>query len=154
MTNIRRITIKKDEEQIQTNTYILTFNKPHTLKKVNIGYGPERIEQYIPAPLKCFKCQKYGHHREACRGRETCAKCGEKDPDHMEEDSLKEIRCPNCQQDHTAYSKYCNVYKKEKEILEVKYKKNITFLETRKIIVLHGRKHLHLCCTEGGSNQS
>ena len=38
VTNIKRISIKKGEERIQTNTYILTFNKPQTPKQVKIGY--------------------------------------------------------------------------------------------------------------------
>ena len=97
VTNIKRISIRKGEQQIQTNTYILTFNKPHTPNEVNIGYCIERVEQYVPAPLRCLKCQKFGHHREACRGRQTCAKCSEKDPDHAEEDCLKEIQCADCQ---------------------------------------------------------
>ena len=37
VTNIKRISIKKGEEQIQTNTYILTFNKPQTPKQVKMG---------------------------------------------------------------------------------------------------------------------
>ena len=91
VTNIKRISIRKGEEQIQTNTYILTFNKPQTPKDVKIGYCLERVEQYVPAPLRCFKCQKFGHHRKACRGRQTCSKCGEKDLDHAEEDCLKKF---------------------------------------------------------------
>ena len=91
VTNIKRISIRKGEQRIQTNTYILTFNKPRTPKEVKTGYCLERVEQYIPAPLRCFKCQKFGHHREACRERQTCAKCGENDPDYAEEDCLKEI---------------------------------------------------------------
>ena len=55
----------------------------------------------------------------------------------MEEDYLKETRCPNCRQDHPAYSRSCDVYKKEKKISEVKYKRNITFLEARKIVGSH-----------------
>ena len=94
VTNTRRI--RKDKERIQTNIYILTFNQPHTPKEVKIGYCLERVEQYIPAPLRCFKCQKYGHLIEACRGRQICAKCSEKDPDHMEGDCLKQSRCANC----------------------------------------------------------
>ena len=64
----------------------------------------------------------------------TRAKCGEKDPDHMEEDCLKEIKCANCQQNHLAHATSCNVYKKGKEILEVKHKKNVSFLEAKKIV--------------------
>ena len=61
-------------------------------------------------------------------------KCGEKDPDHVEEDWLKEITCANYQQDHPAYARFCDVYKKEKEIIEVKHKRNVSFLEARKIV--------------------
>ena len=92
-----------------------------------------RVEQYVPAPLWSFKWQKYGHHREASRGRQTWAKCGEKDPGHMEEDCLKEIRCANCQ-DHLAYIRSFDVFRKEKEILEVKHKRKVSFLEARKIV--------------------
>ena len=127
VTNIKRISIRKGEERIQTNTYILTFNKPQTPKEVKIGYCLERVEQYVPAPLSCFICQKFGHHRVACRGRQTCSKCSEKDPDHVEEDCLKEIRCANCQLDHAAYARTGTVYQKEKEIIEVKHKRNVSF---------------------------
>ena len=133
-TNIKKISIRKGEERIQTNTNILTFNKPQTPKEVKIGYCLERVEQYVPASQRCFKCQKLGHHREACRGRQTCSKCGEKDPDHAEEECLKEIRCANCQQHHPAYARTYTVYQKEKEIIEVKHKRNVSFLEARRIV--------------------
>ena len=101
---------------------------------MKIGYCLERVEQYVSAPLRCFKCQKYGHHEEACRGQQTCAKCGEKDSDYKEEDCLKEIRCANCQQGYSAYAISCVFYKKEKEITDVKHKRNVSFLEARKIV--------------------
>ena len=68
-TNIIRITLRKGEEQIQTNTYILTFNQLHILKQVEIGYCFQKVEQYVPLPLRCFKCQKYEQHRNACQER-------------------------------------------------------------------------------------
>ena len=74
-----------------------------------------------------------------------CAKCGEKDPDHIEGDCLKEIRCANNWQDHPAYARSCDVYKKEKEILPGR-KGNSRGL--------HGRKQLCFCYTESRCNQS
>ena len=43
-------------ETIQTHIYILTFEKPSIRKEIRIGYTIERVEQYIPAQLWCFKC--------------------------------------------------------------------------------------------------
>ena len=111
----------------------MTYNEPQIPKVVKIGYCLERVEQYIPAPLGCFKCQKFGHLKDACRGRETCAKCEEKEPNRKEEECSKPIRSPNCQQDHPAYTRSCDIYRKEKEIIEVKPKRNVSFLEARKI---------------------
>ena len=62
----RRATIRRNDETIQTHTYILTFEKPSIPKEIRIGYIIERVEQYIPAPLRCFKCQKFGHRKEIC----------------------------------------------------------------------------------------
>ena len=134
VTNIKRIYISKGEQRIQTNTYILTFNKPRTSKELKIGYCLEKVEQRVPTPLRCFKCQKFGHHREACRGRQTCTKCGEKDPDRAEEDCMKEIQSENFQKDHPAYARTCAIYQKEKEIIEAKHKRNVSFLEVWRIV--------------------
>ena len=150
-TNIRRISIRKGEEQIPTNSYILTFNQLRTHKEVKISYYPERVKQYVPVPLECFKCQKYGHHREACRERQTCAKCSEKDLEHMEEKSLKEIRDANCQQDHPACARSCNVYKKRKGNTWGETQEECVFPGSKENYrELQGRKQLHLCCSEGG----
>ena len=99
------------------------------------------------ASLRCFKCQKYGHHREACRGRQTYTKCGEKDPDHLEEDCLKQIRCANRRQDPSAYVRSCDVYKKEKEILVVKHERNVSFLEAREIVETNMRENSYASVT-------
>ena len=80
ITDFKRITIRKGGEEIKINTYILTFNWLKIPKEVKIRYCLERVEQYIPAPLRCFKCQKYRHHRKSCRGHRTCTRCGEKTP--------------------------------------------------------------------------
>ena len=47
---------------------------------------------------------------------------------------MKEITCANCRQDHPAYARSCAVYQKEKEIIEVKHKRNVSFLEARRIV--------------------
>ena len=86
VTNCKRITMRKGEVEIQTNTYIPTFKLPRIPKEIKITYFLERVEQYKLGPLRYFKCQKYDHHMEGCKLRQTCARCWEKDPDETEED--------------------------------------------------------------------
>ena len=40
----------------------------------------------------------------------------------------------HARQNHSAYSRSCDIYKKKKEILEVKHKRKMTSLEARKIV--------------------
>ena len=129
----RRVTIRRNDETIQTHTYILTFEKPSIPKEIRIGFTRERVEQYIQAPLRCFKYQKFGHYKEIFRGRQVCDKCGGHDPNHMENE-CKNIKCANCHEEHPAFSRSCAIYKKEKEIMFIKHTKNIPFLEAKKII--------------------
>jgi len=58
----KRIFFVCDSKTIDTNTYILTFNRLQLSSTVDLGYLHVRVEQYIPRPLRCTKCQKFGHH--------------------------------------------------------------------------------------------
>ncbi|GFU20632.1 putative RNA-directed DNA polymerase from transposon BS [Trichonephila clavipes] len=72
---VRRITIKKDSNIIPTKHLILTFNSPKLPTTVKAGYLNCKIRAYIPNPLRCFKCQRFGHSQIACRGQWTCSRC-------------------------------------------------------------------------------
>ena len=98
------------------------------------GYSLERLEQYILAPLSYFKCQKCGHNQESCRGCSRCGRYGQRDLDYMEENCLNKIRCSNCLENHFTFSRTCNIYKREREIIQVKYRMKITiFLASRNV---------------------
>ena len=42
--DVKRITIKKQNEIIEANTYILTFNNPKTPLEIKIGYAVVKVE--------------------------------------------------------------------------------------------------------------
>ena len=62
VTSVKRIIIKKEGKHIETNTFVLTFNTPIVPKDIKIFYRNIKIELYIPNPLRCFWCQKFGQH--------------------------------------------------------------------------------------------
>ena len=43
---------------IETNTYIMTFDQPKIPEKIKVGYTMERVEQFLPNPLHSYNCQK------------------------------------------------------------------------------------------------
>ena len=82
VTEVKRVTMKKEGKLIETNTYIMTFDQPKIPEKIKVGCTMERVEQFIPNPLCCYNCQKYSHHEDNCRGRHVCGKCAQEDPGH------------------------------------------------------------------------
>ncbi|GFT03535.1 RNA-directed DNA polymerase from mobile element jockey [Trichonephila clavipes] len=100
---------------------------------IKAGYLNCRIRPYIPNPLRCFKCQRFGHSQTSCRGQLTCSRCAS--VGHASTDCNLEPKCVNCLQPHPSDSKICPKWKIEKQIQEIKTTKKISYPEARKLIV-------------------
>ncbi|GFV29829.1 uncharacterized protein TNCV_2082941 [Trichonephila clavipes] len=99
---------------------------------IKVGYLNCKIRPYVPNPLRCFKCQRFGHSQTACRGQLTCSRCTS--VGHGSSDCSLELKCVNCSHPHSTDSKLCPKWKTEKEIQTFKTNKNISYLEARKLI--------------------
>ncbi|GFS84319.1 putative RNA-directed DNA polymerase from transposon BS [Trichonephila clavipes] len=130
---VRRITIKKNTTVFPTKHLILTFNSPNLPTSIKAGYLNCKIRPYIPNPLRCFKCQRFGHSQTSYRGQLTCSRCAS--VGHASTDCILEPKCINCSLAHSADSKLCPKWKIEKQIQEIKTSKNISYPETLKLIV-------------------
>ena len=63
------------------NTYLLTFGMPTFLTNIKVGLYQMKIDLFVPNPLLCFKCQRFGHGQNTCKGCEACFRCGEEGHD-------------------------------------------------------------------------
>ncbi|GFT42943.1 uncharacterized protein TNCV_1615131 [Trichonephila clavipes] len=131
---VKRISSIKDGKTITSPLFILTFSK-HTLpENILIGYLNIKIRPYIPNPLRCFRCQSYGHGTASCCGVAICNKCNS--TEHASEVCTTECRkCANCKGGHAAYSKTCPKWQQEKEIQRIKVLENISYSEAKKRVV-------------------
>ncbi|GFX53867.1 uncharacterized protein TNCV_1598131 [Trichonephila clavipes] len=129
---VRRITIKKDAIIIPTKHLILTFNSSKLPPTIKAGYLKCKIRPYIPNPLRCFKCQRFGHSQTSCRGQLTGSRCAS--VGHASTDCNLEQKCVNCSQPHSSGSKLCPKWKTGKEIHTIKTNRNLSYLEARKLI--------------------
>lgn len=48
-------------ERVESLSVPLKFLDQEHLEKIKIGFLSFPIRVYIPPPLGCYKCQKYGH---------------------------------------------------------------------------------------------
>ncbi|GFR66234.1 nucleic-acid-binding protein from mobile element jockey [Elysia marginata] len=90
------------------NTFVLTFDSPTTPPEVKAVYVPFKVRLYVPTPMRCFRCQRYGY------GLEICFKYGE--PGHRSV-CEKVPKCINNKGDHAANAKTCPKYLEEQAIL-------------------------------------
>ncbi|GFT76628.1 uncharacterized protein TNCV_3646411 [Trichonephila clavipes] len=108
--DVRRITIRRDGQVLNTKHLILTFNTPD-----------------LPQT-----CQRFGHSKTVCRGQPTCSRCAE--VGHDSADCKAKERCVNCKSDHSSFSRSCPTWLLEKEITALKIKNKISYPENRRVV--------------------
>ncbi|GFW52201.1 uncharacterized protein TNCV_2426481 [Trichonephila clavipes] len=75
--DVRRITIRRDGQVLNTKHLILTFSTPDLPQTVKMTYIRCPVRPYIANPLRCFQCQRFRHSKTVCRGQPTCSRCAE-----------------------------------------------------------------------------
>ncbi|KAG1658849.1 RNA-directed DNA polymerase from mobile element jockey [Nymphon striatum] len=133
ITSVKKILITKNGKRITTGTIILTFNIPEPPKSIKAAYLNVCVDKYIPNPLRCYKCQKFGHHQTSCKHEAVCGRCGE--ANHTDDGCEKTPCCVNCKGKHPSYSRECPNFTLEKKIVTYKYNNNTTFPEARKMVL-------------------
>ena len=81
--------------------------------KLDLGiWGMFYIRPYSQEPLRCYRCQAFGHGISRCKNTVRCGICSE---NHSTEECLQKYKakqkivskCPNCQGEHHAWNKSC-----------------------------------------------
>ena len=134
LINVRRIKVRNDGILKDTNTFVFTFNTSVLPKQLKDAFLRVSVDPYIPNPLRCYACQVFAHHKNNCHRVEICANCGQAKHSADETDCKRPPKCFNCKEDHPPNSRQCQAWHTEKEILKVKYTRNISFPEARKIV--------------------
>ena len=129
--NIRRILRREEGHLKPTDILVMSFDSPEIPKHpINYDEHEYRVCPYIPKPMRCFKCQAYGHTQKSCKNKIRCSKCGQKG--HSERDCRSQsAHCFHCSGDHPAYSRNCPRWTKEQHILKVQIRQKISNKEAR-----------------------
>jgi hypothetical protein len=116
----------------RSGTYFLTFNTPNLPEFVDNGYRLRiPVKPFIPNPLRCFKCQKFGHGQSRCRRQQVCGLCAEQG--HEFSDCSGTAKCVNCKGDHPSAEKTCPSWLYEKSIMQYSIENKCSFKEAREI---------------------
>ena len=113
----------------KTPTILLTFDRPTVPTKLQFDYVVYRVKKHVPNPLLCHNCGKFGHTRDRCRSEGVCLTCGE-----SKHEGACEQKCINCgHSDHDCFSRRCSIWKREKEICELKVDRDVSYPHARRL---------------------
>ena len=77
VSHVRRITTYRDGQRRDTSLLVLTFNYAVLPLKITCGYLSYEVRPFVPNPLRCFSCQKFGHGKNTCKQSPLCADCAQ-----------------------------------------------------------------------------
>lgn len=72
VSQAKRMTFMKDGLRHSSGTVILTFNTPELPERIKLGFVVVKIDPYVPNPMRCFQCQKFGHTASNCKKGLLC----------------------------------------------------------------------------------
>ena len=132
VVEVHRVTVKRDTEKVPTETlFSRTFNNPDLPKEITVGYLKVKVALFVPNPMRCFNCNKFGHTSQRCKVAAKCPGCGK---DKHEGQCVGPKLCSNCNGPNASSAKDCPVWLKEKEIQCVPVEKRISFPEARQLV--------------------
>lgn len=127
---VSRIRKKKNGVLVDTAAHILTFNSPELPKKVKVAFYSLEVRPYFPEPLRCFRCQKFGHTTAKCSITDSICICGKSK--HEGTQCSRPAQCVNCGGDHFTIYKKCPAYVRELAIQKIKTSERLSYTEAKK----------------------
>lgn len=114
--------------------FVITFIGNTCPSSLKIGYSSYKVDTYIPSPIRCYKCCRWGHASYACHSTTVCSQCGSKS--HIKATCNASLpKCVNCKGGHESFSKECPVFQQEQDICRLKVLQNISFPEARRQVL-------------------
>lgn len=143
---VRRLQTTRDGTRSDSEGIMIVFDEERLPTRVTLGYMNYRVREYIPNPVRCYNCQRFGHVAKVCKGKKRCARCGE-NHGYEECNVNTQPKCCNCGGNHSVAYGGCAIMKREREIQQIKTKDKITYAEAVKRVNQKGG-------AEGGSGMT
>lgn len=127
---VRKIKRKVGDSVVETALCILTFKRSLLPNSIKFGFHSVLVKPYIPNPLRCLNCFRFGHTRKNCKSERVCAQCSASF--HEPESCLTGSRCVNCKGAHSNWNKECPQYIREMGIQTIKIQEKLSYFEAKK----------------------
>ena len=117
----------------------ITFEGQTLPRNIKIEGMNKEVRPYVPKPLQCNKCSRYGHLTKHCRNEEICAFCSSSS--HTTKwNCCEEPKCINCNNNHHARSKQCDFYNYNVELQLLLNRSILDIKAAKKELAIRGIK--------------
>lgn len=117
------------QDLLPTTTVLIEMNA--AVSEVMVGNSKFRTKIYIPRPMQCKRCFRFGHTAKLCKsGQEVCGHCGVKGhptASCQHANDASKVRCINCEGNHQSQSASCPKYQLTQAALKVRAQLHFLF---------------------------
>lgn len=130
---VKRLKANRNGIKSDSLSVLITFDEERLPEKIFIGYMCYDVRPYVPPPLRCFKCQRFGHVAAVCKGKQRCGRCGG-DHEYGKCDEGAKLKCCNCGGEHSSAYRGCEASKKAAEVQRIRVSQGMSYAEATKAV--------------------
>lgn len=113
-----------------SNVTLVAFKNNKTIPSVlEIDNRKFKTHAFVPTPIRCDRCQSFGHLKANCVRDAICSRCT---GHHEYKDCNIDRKCANCGQAHSAAYRRCPVYLDMQLALKIRAEENVPLLEAHR----------------------
>lgn len=131
VSKVKRLQFTRDGLKRDSLSVMIQFEEEALPVRVMVGYMSYNVREYVPPPLRCYKCQRFGHVAAICKSKQRCGKCGG-EHQYGECGENAKLKCCNCGEEHSAAYGGCKVRKRAVKVQNIKINEGITYAEAVK----------------------
>lgn len=152
---IKKKTINEGQPSfINTETIVITFDGQILPKRVFMFYTSLTVDLYIYPTIQCYNCCRFGHVKMQCRSNPRCYKCRQNHTGDKCEVDEENVSCILCNGSHSAISKKCPEYARQKAIKETMAHSCVSYAEASKFHPPTSKLYSDVLTSSSPSNKS
>jgi hypothetical protein len=129
---------------------LITYSADRPLPPVvEIDNKQYKVNLFIPKPMRCDQCQRYGHLKSTCVREVVCSRCSGRHS-YLNCNNLNTYKCSNCNQKHSAAFKGCGYYLEVQAALKIRAEEGVPYAVALRRV--QGRKNQDSLNRETSSN--
>ena len=107
----KRMSGIREGGRVETETVLVEFEGDRRPESIFLGILEFQVREFKENPVRCFRCQNFGHMAGKCKREKRCAQCG--GVGHERQECKEETKCCHCGEGHSAGFWWCERTKVE-----------------------------------------